>query len=510
MNASVAVNGRFLGNGGSMEEPVARHWNQYLLFTLPNSMLNLDRNEVVIRVHGYANNSSGLLRLYVGAASLLKKAHQMLMFRSNLMTYGALIVTLLIGLLAAVAALVGRSPTVAYFSLGCLISTIYLLDTMMVNIPFSRDVWERCVHISIVCSEVFFVLFAFRVLDYNNRRLTVGMLVYGVLGTLAIVITSGADLLPVAAIWEGLSLIMVAGATVGCFWLWCSEGTRIALYVALALFAVLASFAHDWVPWVLGRGVEPPFTFYLGPAGFIVVMATMLTSKLIADYHQEVRISLSLREQMRARDLDIQRKEASIAQLSQEQAVRDERDRILRELHDGVGGMLSSALTVVEPSSPFRARLQRIIDELRLVMGAIDEDADIASLLGTLRPRLEADVAASGSVLKWEVEDVPAQVPDNTHTGMQLVRIVQECVHNSLRHGRAREIVLRMDRERLVIADDGTGFDTRRPTSGRGLNNLRWRAEKLGAKIAISSGASGTEVCLFWEDMPGGGGLDGR
>ena len=62
-----------------------------------------------------------------------------------------------------------------------------------------------------------------------------------------------------------------------------------------------------------------------------------------------------------------------------------------------------------------------------------------------------------------------------------------------------------MERERLVIADDGTGFDMRRPTSGRGLNNLRWRAEKLGAKIAISSGASGTEVCLFWEDMPGGG-----
>ena len=499
MNASVAVNGVLLGSGGSMVEPVARHWNHYLLFMVPNSMLNRERNRVVIRVHGYANNSSGLLRLYVGSASLLKRQHQALMFRSNLLTYGALVVTLLIGLLAAVAALVGRSPTVAYFSLGCLISTIYLLDTIMVNIPVSRDLWERCVHISIVCSEVFFILFAFRVLDHATPRLAAGMFIYGILGTLVIALTSGGNLLPAASIWEGLSLIMVMAATVNCLWLWCREGNGIAFFVALALVSVLTSFAHDWIPWVLGQGVEPPFTFYLGPAGFIIMMATVLTSKLIADYHQERHISLSLREKVRVQDLDIQRKNASIAKLSREQAVRDERDRILRELHDGVGGMLSSVLSVVDPESSLRGRLQRIIDELRLVMGTIDDDADTASLLGTLRPRLEADVAASGGVLKWDVEDVPSRVADTAHTGMQLVRIVQECVHNSLRHGHAREIVLRMDRGSLSVSDNGSGFDVRRATAGRGLKNLRWRAEKLGANIDITSGASGTTVHIFWE-----------
>ena len=498
MNASVSVNGIQLGSGGSMVEPVARHWNQYLLFTVPKSMLNRDNNKVVIRVHGYANNSSGLLKLYIGSASLLKEKHQVLMLRSNLLTYGTLIVTLLIGLLAGVAALTGRSYTVGCFSLGCLVSTFYVLDTMVVNIPVSREIWERCVHISIVCSEVFFILFVFRVLNYDNRRLSAGMFVYGMVGTLVIALSSDAELLPVASIWEGLSLIMVMVADVSCLRLWFKEKNRIALLVALALFAVLVSFAHDWLPWVIGLGVEPPFTFYLGPAGFIIMMASLLTSKLISDYHQELHVSLSLKEKVQAQKLNIQSKNESIAQLWKDQAVRDERDRIIRELHDGVGGMLSNALAIVESDSPVRARLQRTIEELRLVMGAIDEDADIASLLGTLRPRLEAEVAEFGSELKWEIEDIPSKVPDNAHTGMQLVRIVQECVHNSLRHGQAREIVLHMDQGSLLIRDNGSGFDTQHVTLGRGLKNLRWRAKKLEANIDISSNASGTKVHIFW------------
>jgi len=498
MNASVAVNGIHLGSGGSMVEPVARHWNQYLLFTVPKSMLNRDENRVVIRVHGYANNSSGLSKLYIGPASLLKEKHQVLIFRSNLMTYGALIVTLLIGLLTGVAALVGRSCTVGYFSLGCLISTFYLLDTMVVNIPISREIWERCVHISIVCSEVFFILFVFRVLNYDNRRLTAGMFAYGIIGTLVIALSSDARLLPVASIWEGLSLIMVMVADVSCFWLWFKERDRIALFVALALFLVLVAFVHDWLPWVFGLGVEPPYTFYLGPAGFIIMMASLLTSKLITDYHQELNVSLSLKKKVQVQDLDIQLKNESIAQLWQDQVVRDERDRIIRELHDGVGGMLSNVLAIVEPGSHIQTRLQRTIEELRLVMGAIDEDADIASLLGTLRPRLEAEVAESGSVLKWEIEDIPSKVPDDAYTGMQLVRIVQECIHNSLRHGQAREIVLHMDQGSLLISDNGSGFDTQHVTLGRGLKNLRWRAKKLEANIDISSNASGTRVHICW------------
>jgi len=499
MNASVTVNGIHLDSGGSMEEPVARHWNQHLLFSIPKALLNYDSNNVIIQVRGYANNSSGLLKLYIGPASLLKENHQVLMLRSNLLTYGALIITLLIGLLAGVAALVGRSWTVGYFALGCLISMLYVLDTVVVNIPVSRELWERGVHISIVCSEMFFVLFAFRILNFHKRWLALGIFMYGAIGTVMIMLVSEPRLIPTASIWEGLSLNMVIIADLICFWRWFKGGGYIGLFVALSLFAVLVTFGHDWIPWVLGMGVEPPFTFYLGPTGFIIMMAALLISKLIADYKQEVSLSLSLDKKVQRQDVLIQRKHEAITELWKDQFVRDERDRIVRELHDGVGGMLSNALAIVEPESNIRKCLKGAIDELRVVMGALDEDADIASLLGALRPKLETEVAEYSATLKWDVKDIPSKVPNDAHTGMQFVRIVQECVHNSLRHSSANEITLYMDQHGLLLSDNGKGFDIQHVALGRGLNNLRWRANQLRATIDISSNESGTKVHICWD-----------
>jgi len=499
MNASVSVNGVFLGSGGRMREPVARNWNRYLLFTIPDSMLNLELNEVVIRVFGYANNSSGLVGLYLGEAPKLVESHTTIMMRSNFLTYGAFIITLLVGALAGIAAIAGRSRITSYFALGCLTSLWYLLDTMLINIPFSRDLWERGAHISIICSEMFFILFIFQMLEFNQRWLVRALGFYGIAGSLIVALVPDQHLIPMASVWEGISLIMLVVSCTASFHLWVRNGERAALIVALALWAIIISFAHDWIPWVLGRGVAPPFTFYLGPVGFVVTMAAVLISRLIIGYQDKSTLSLSLRQKIQRQDEMILRKQAAVMQLWADQAVRDERDRIVRELHDGVGGILSGVLATGGIYAPLRNRLQDALAELRLIMGAIDDGADIASLLGSLRPKLDAEVERSGCVLIWDIDDIPAAIPDNPTAGMHLVRIIQECVHNALRHGHATEIRLHMDQHGMQISDNGCGFDVDQVTSGRGLKNLRWRTGKLGGLINITSASSGTVIGFYWE-----------
>ncbi len=498
MNASVTVNGVFVGSGGRMSEPAARHWNHYLLFTLPDNLLRKPLNDVVIRVHGYANNSSGLLKLYYGPATSLAEAHYTLTMRSNLLTFGSLIVTMLIGLLASIAAIVGRNKTVACFALGCLCSLPYLLDTIVINIPVSRDVWERMAHISIITSEMFFIMFIFRVLDLHKRWLFIGLGLYGATGTLLIALASDARLIPSASVWEGLSLLMLVAASLTCLRLWLRNGLGIALTVTLALLAILISFMHDWLPWVMGQGVSPPFTFYLGPAGFVLAMASLLLSRLISDFRKTLKISLSLRDRVRHQQEDLSKTQASLLKLWSERMLRDERDRIVRELHDGVGGSLSSMLASRKTDDTTRRRLQDALNELRLVMSAIDEDADVVSLLGTLRQKLESETQAAGCTLQWDIEDVPSNMPDDPASAMHVTRIVQECVHNSLRHGAPGNIRLRMDQEQLLISDNGTGFDPAHASLGRGLKNIRWRAEQMGADLDIASDKSGTAIRLTW------------
>jgi len=276
MSASIKVNNTYLnGSDDKAKEPIARHWNQYMLFPIPTTMLNDEHNQVLIRVHGYANSSSGLLKLYIGPTPLLKERHHTVTFLSNIMTYGALTITLMVGLLAGIAAVVGRNWTIGYFAFGCLISVFYLLDTLLVHIPFSREVWERSVHISIVCSEMFFVIFAFRILNFIKKPMTNCMVGYGIIGTLVIIFVPESLMLPAASIWEGASLVMILMASMMFFYHWLKEGVQTALFIALALFSVLISFIHDWIPWVLGMGVEPPYTFYLGPTFFVLMVAIL-------------------------------------------------------------------------------------------------------------------------------------------------------------------------------------------------------------------------------------------
>ena len=82
----------------------------------------------------------------------------------------------------------------------------------------------------------------------------------------------------------------------------------------------------------------------------------------------------------------------------------------------------------------------------------------------------------------------------------EIMNILREAVSNSLRHGRARQIILRAGRSddaiALSVQDDGTGF-TPGGGKGHGLDNMRARATALGGSLEIESATGrGTRVIL--------------
>jgi len=501
MNAAVSVNGMPIGNGGRMHEPIARHWNDYLLFSIPLSVLHRGVNEVVIHVRGYANNSSGLSILYVGPGDELVRMHHALVFKSKLLTYGAFVAILLIGFLAVMTAIAGSSIASAYFAAGCLFSSLYILDTMLVNIPLPREIWEVAVHVSIVWSEIFFLLFVFRFLDIRFRLLIPGALVYGAVGALLLgLASSDIALLPTAAVWEGISLIVIVIVDAICFRRWLEKGESIDLISGLALLAVIVSFAHDWLPWVLGMGVAPPFIFYLGPIGFAIMMSALMITRVVTAYHHEKQFSRKLNRKLVEQEKVMSREHGSMIGLWEESVVRDERDRIIRDLHDGLGGLLANAISHPDAASPhIQGQLKRSLGELRMVMSGLDDAADVSTLMAALRDGLQAEADEYGIELKWWIEDFPPAIEGDLAAGMQLVRIVQEAVHNAMRHGKPAEIAVHIDQSHCWISDNGCGFDAQLIHSGRGLKNLRWRAGQLNTNFDIYSNASGTKISMFWK-----------
>ena len=180
-------------------------------------------------------------------------------------------------------------------------------------------------------------------------------------------------------------------------------------------------------------------------------------------------------------------------------AVLEERQRFMRELHDGIGNQLLGLMIKTRgqgaDAAPLTDDIQAVIAELRLVTTALDEpDGNLAQVLGVMSQRLEAQAASAGVVLSWDVRlnSATAYPPKLV---LDVLRIVQECISNSLKHAAASTIHVAVTDGAgltIVVADDGAGFDPAVVQAGLGLRNLRTRASAWGGNVAIVTGVGGT------------------
>ena len=93
--------------------------------------------------------------------------------------------------------------------------------------------------------------------------------------------------------------------------------------------------------------------------------------------------------------------------------------------------------------------------------------------------------------------------PLDTTNSLQIYRIAQEAVHNSIKHGQAEGISVRLERQEsmmsLQVEDDGIGLPARRKPTGMGLTIMKHRAAALGGSLEIGPGTErGTLVRARW------------
>jgi signal transduction histidine kinase len=201
---------------------------------------------------------------------------------------------------------------------------------------------------------------------------------------------------------------------------------------------------------------------------------------------------------------------ARIRVFERDQALVAERARIMRDMHDGIGGQLVAAIALAsrpESSRELDGLLHEALDDLRMMIDSLESsEADLLTALGMLRMRVTNRFAAAGLEFRWEVTDVPRIPGFGSEQVLQLMRIVQEAFANTLKHAGARTITVRTSSASMsdgrsavcvAIEDDGRGIANAERMGGRGLANMRRRAQSLGAEIEITPGPErGTRVSV--------------
>lgn len=258
---------------------------------------------------------------------------------------------------------------------------------------------------------------------------------------------------------------------------------------------------HDVVSLVVGR---PLLGFALSPyAPAVLGLAT--AAALVRTLGQRLamaqRLNFELEERVEEKRLELAGSYARMAELERDRAIAAERERLMREMHDGTGGQIVSALAMVEGGSFERSAIIDVLhDALADLRFSIDSlapsEPDLLSLLGAARARIEPRLEARGMRFSWEVRDVPRPAHFGPQTALQGLRIFQEAVVNALRHADASVVTVRTGEERdasgahwvfVEIADDGKGIAPEvRESIWKPLFTTKKRGTGLGLPIVVN------------------------
>ncbi len=199
----------------------------------------------------------------------------------------------------------------------------------------------------------------------------------------------------------------------------------------------------------------------------------------------------------------------------------DERRHIASEIHDAVSPLITGALyqsraLLMANGGTTKQDVQETLDSVNKLLERASEE--IHEIIFDLRPpdlddigvvaAIEAFVSTiqrTGLEARFEVVNDPPPLTPEVRLG--IYRIVQEALHNVLRHAGADEAVVRLEHQdstlRVTIRDNGTGFDpekARRPTS-LGLLSMRERAAAIDASFEIiSRPGGGTAIIIERKD----------
>lgn len=274
--------------------------------------------------------------------------------------------------------------------------------------------------------------------------------------------------------------------------------------LAVSALSIIISVAGDWAAGAHYSTVLIPIwnALILTVVYFIVVwlLGALRTAQQGLERKVDQRTSALMREIS-----ERERLEKEILEISE----REQR-RIGHDLHDGLGQHLTAtamagqvlgqklaarSLTEAEDA----AEIVRLIEEgiamtRNMAHGIAPIDMESEGLLTALRG-LAANISRMFKVAcKLECDSAP--LIEDADAATHLYRIAQEAVHNALRHGKPRQIVMSLgrvrDRAELTVEDDGTGLPENWH-SGRGLGThiMAHRARMIGGALSIEPNPTG-------------------
>jgi signal transduction histidine kinase len=262
------------------------------------------------------------------------------------------------------------------------------------------------------------------------------------------------------------------------------------IYARLAAYAMSFAVVTELVCHLLIHTKTDTYALYGGSAYTIVQMGVMVDVFILG-------YALSLK----AAESD---KKLVQTLIENQQIVETERSRLAKDLHDGLGGMLSGIkLTLgsvsgnmVLPSENAAVftkvfhQLDNTIAEMRRVAHSMMPEALLRFGLSEAIQDF-CDGINESNIIKMKFTQIGLHDAIEKSTEVILYRIMQELSNNAIKHAAAKNIFIQLNKHEqgltLTVEDDGKGFDINQIKKGDGLNNIQSRLDYLKGTMEINA-----------------------
>lgn len=482
------------------------HWRHPQLFSIHASALHAGKNQIAIRMPTReAHNSFG--GIMIGSEQEMRKAQAQLQLwqhtASDFFSGAAMFIGLFI---CAIWLFHPKEPTLGLFGLALIFWSLFAAVFRITEIPIvAFHFWLLALYFTL---GGFFATLTLSIIGVQggNKPLAAKIILGCWLGSsLIILFSENVTIRAMEVSWILSILPMLAYALVLSIKANLRQPSLVNFAISFSMLVLVLCMLHDYAARTGMFNMAEAYSLHLSipvwllTAG-IVAMERYLNSLKHADGLKH-ELALNLIEHEAAQVANYERRRQS----DNRHAMSTERQRIMREMHDGLGSNLLSALVIAQRGGATQdeivALLKECVDEMRLTIESFSPtDPDLLSVLGNFRFRMESRFTATGIRLVWRNHDMPEELNIGSEACLQVLRILQEALTNVLKHAGAQTVEIdvryKLEGIQIRIADNGVGINPAERSTGLGLGNMQTRAKKIGAVMTIAKILDGTEILL--------------
>lgn len=498
--ADIWFNGSKIGSGGNTGEPMARHWNSPLYFSIPAGLLR-ENNEILIK-HFAQHNWGSMEPVVLGEESYLKPIYETRYSIQNDVSLGLFVFVLSTGIFTFMVWFYRREETqYLWFAIASAGLSFYSLNQFIRYLPVGADSWRWMSNMSTDLWATSLVIFLLRSLNLHKPKLEKLAIAY---------LLSGVPLYFYASFFQKFDINIYYHIGALLFGIYCLylclatyQRTRdtLPIFYFCAILLLFVAGLHDtamqaivnngWQE-ISGANFQNHFNFvhFTAPATFLLIAASLL-KRFIDSMNEANRLNRVLEARVSQAKQELADNYKAIEETLIYKTTSEERERIYRDLHDDVGSKLLSLYYRLDNESDSTLAKSALADLRDIVSRKPMESYPLELAAQEWHTEAEDRVRDAKIPLTWHFENSQSSVTLGELQHAHLRRMLREVLSNAILHGESVSeikitITAKDNQLKISVANDGVTIPVSQWNAGRGLSNLRVRSRDLCGELFLN------------------------